>query len=271
MSASADEARALDPRRVQQALVCMLFDPDYEARLRSDLPVEELSAQERELLRSLDPRSLRTDPMRRPRAVQAILEEYPVSAALVGIPAVDAYFASPEFRAAVFGRGSMALAFADYLGDRARGVGAIEAAMAKVRRPKPIPPPTPGATEAIACSPRVAPLITPRGSLAWYQEARARLGSDPLEALAKLPRPWRRRPPRGGAEFHLIEGAEDGSIAIGGASEPLARLLLAASEPTPKSALIDAARRLGADASEAEELLDDLLGEALLVSYARRA
>jgi len=258
---SATSEQKVDPQRVQQALVCMLFDPSYEARIRGDEPVDGIAAPERELLKKLDPRALRTDSMRRPRAVQAILEEYPVSAALIGIPTVDAYFASTNFREAVFNRGSMALAFADYLGDRARGIGRIEAAMARVRRPRNI------VATGIGCSPRVVPVIAPRGSLAWYQEGRARLGAAPLQALAELPRPWRRRPPRGGAEFLLVEGAEDGAIAIGGASEPLVRLLLAAADPGPKSSLVDAACRLGAEPAEAEELLDDLLGDSLLFVY----
>lgn len=258
---SATDRQTLDPQRVQQALVCMLFDPSYEARIRGPEPVAEIAQIERELLRKLDPRALRTDPMRRPRAVQAILEEYPVSAALLGVPTVDAYFTSRHFREAVFGRGSMALAFADYLGDRARGVGRIEASMARVRRPRD------AVRSGIGCGPRVAPLVVPRGSLAWYQEGRARLGADPLQALAEQSRPWRRRPPRGGAEHLLVEGGEDGSIAIGGASEALVRLLLAAVEPGPKSALIDAACRLGAEPAEAEELLGDLLGDSLLMVY----
>ena len=153
----------------------------------------------------------------------------------------------------------MALAFAEFLGDRTRGIGTIEAAIARVRRP-PL-----HRAAGLACAPRFAPRITPRGSLQWYQEARARLGEDPLVALAELPRPWRRRPPRGGAEHLLIEGRDDGSTALGSASEALVRLLLEAAAPRPREVMIDAAIRLGAERGEASELLDELLSEGLLV------
>ena len=132
--------RQLDPERVQRALVCMHFDPAFAAAIRGDgrldLP-EPLTAAERDLLRAVDPRALKTDAMRRARAVQALLEEYPVSAALLGMPVVDAFFSSLRFREAVFTRGSMALAFASYLEDHSAlvgGVATIEAAAAAVRR-----------------------------------------------------------------------------------------------------------------------------------------
>ncbi|HGG58168.1 MAG TPA: hypothetical protein ENK31_10265 [Nannocystis exedens] len=252
--------RDLNPQRIQQAMVCMLFDPRYEALVRSEQPLDELNPDERALLRHQDPRSLRTDPMRRPRALQAILEEYPVSAALLGLPQVDQFFASPIFRAVIRKRGSMAIAFAEFLGKRARGVGMIEAAIARTRRPA---PPQPG----LGCSPLFVPLIVPRGTLDWYQKALLRLGPRPLRSLAKLPRPWRKRPPKGGAEYLLIEGKSDGQTALGGASEGLVRLLLAASRPRPRAEIAAAARRLGAEADEADELLDELLNDGLLTQH----
>ncbi|MCA9687257.1 MAG: hypothetical protein KC457_34170, partial [Myxococcales bacterium] len=125
---------AVDPRRVQHALVCMLFDPKLAARIcgTSELAADDppLSADERTLLRAVDPRALATDHMRRARALQVILEEYPVSAAVVGVDWVDGFFASAVFRRCVSGRGAMAPAFAAYLGNRAKGVGIIEAALA---------------------------------------------------------------------------------------------------------------------------------------------
>jgi hypothetical protein len=125
----------LDPPRVQQALVCMLFDPKYAAKVRGREPLPELGERERELLRGLDPRALATDDMRRARALHVILDEYPVSAALLGIDVVDRFFSSPVFRACVFDRGSMALAFGErWLRDRTSGIGLIETGLARARR-----------------------------------------------------------------------------------------------------------------------------------------
>jgi hypothetical protein len=269
--------RQLDPQRVQRALVCMHFDPALAAAIRGDGPVdlpEPLTAAERDLLRAVDPRALKTDAMRRARAVQAILEEYPVSAALLGTPIVDAFFSSPRFREAVFCRGSMALAFAGYLEDHSAivgGVAIIEAAAATVRRALQRPLPAVDVADPRAhlqCNPRFAPRIVPGGTLAWYERALCRLGADPLRALAELRRPWRKRPPRGGQQYLLIEGKAGGSLALGGASEGLVRLLLAAAQPRPRAELIAIAHELGAEGDEAEELLGDLTGDGLLLHVA---
>ncbi|MEZ4381903.1 MAG: hypothetical protein R3A79_11200 [Nannocystaceae bacterium] len=272
-----ERARAIDPQRVQRALVCMHFDPAFAAAVRGDAALElpqPLSPAERALLRGVDPRTLRTDAMRRARAVQALLEEFPVTAALLGAPAVDAFFSTPRFREAVFTRGSMALAFAAHLELHAQVVGGaatIEAAAATVRRAAQLPPPAVDLVDARAplrCAPRFAPRIVPGGTLAWYERALARLGPDPLRALAELRRPWRKRPPRGGQQFLLIEGKEGGSLALGGASEGLVRLLLAAAEPRPRAELAAVAVALGAEGHEAEELLDELVGDGLLLRVA---
>lgn len=251
----------LDPRRVQAALVCMHLDPAWTAVVRGPAVLPELSARERALLRAVDPRALQTDRYRRARAVHVLLEEYPVTAALLGVPAVDAFFSTPDFRTCVFGHGSMALSFGTWLGLRAGGPGRIEHAAARARRPTVAPPPA----GHLACSPRIVPLLAPAGSLAFYQTQRARLGPDPVAALATAPR-LRERPPRGRAsEPLLVEADPSGDVSLGTASEPLVRLLLAAETPRPRADLAAEAARLGAG-DEADELLDSLLTDALLVT-----
>ncbi len=253
--------RDFDPRRVQHGLVCMLFDPKYAAKVRGRDLVPELGERERELLRGVDPRALATDELRRTRALQVILDEYPVSAALLGVDFVERFFASSAFRASVFERGSMALAFGQgYLGNRAKGVGQIEAGLAFARRDA-RPEPEPG---TLVTARGVVPLTVPDGTLAWYRRARERLGPEPVRALAKLRKPWTTQPPRRGCEQLLIEPQADASLGIASASGPLAALLRAAAEPRPRSELAATAVELGAEAHEADELLDDLLREGLL-------
>jgi len=256
----------LDPRRVQQALVCMLFDPDYAARVRGREPLPELSERERELLRELDPRALATDRMRRARALHVILDEYPVSAAMLGIDVVDRFFSSPEFRACVFDRGSMALDFGErWLGDRTAGVGAIEAGLARARRE--LGRERLESTQKLRRAPGVIPLQVPDGTLAWYRRARERLGPDPLQALTKLRKPWPHKPPRRGRQHLLIEPQVDGTLGIATASEPLVELLRAAEDPRPRAELASVAIELGADSHDADELLDDLLRDKLLCEW----
>lgn len=253
----------LDPRRVQQALVCMMFDRQYADRVRSDEPLPELRERERELLRELDPRALETDDMRRARALHVLLDEYPVSAALLGIDAVDRYFSSAEFRACVFDRGSMALHFGErWLADRTAGIGTIEAGLARARRE----PRTARreSTGLIGRAPGVIPLRTPERTLAWYQRARERLGAEPLQTLLGLRKPWPQKPPRHGEEHLLIEPQADGSLGLASASAALVELLRAADRPRSRAELASAAIELGAEPHEADELLDELLAEGLL-------
>ncbi|WP_181198094.1 hypothetical protein, partial [Enhygromyxa salina] len=237
----------------------MLFDPKYAARVRGAEPLAELGGRERELLRGVDPRALGTDDMRRARALRVILDEYPVSAALLGIEFVERFFSSAEFRACVFERGSMALAFGGrYLRDRAKGVGVLETAMARARRrgrPR---------VAGVGCAVGLVPVRVPDGTLAWYQRARRRLGSEPLAALAKLRRPWANKPPRRGREHLLVEVQGDGSLSIGTASEGLVGLLIAADPPRARGELLGVAIELGAEVGEAEEVLDGLIGDGLL-------
>jgi hypothetical protein len=272
-----------DPRRVQQGLVCMLFDPEYAATVRGREPLPELEERERELLRELDPRALATDDMRRARALHVILDEYPVSAALLGVAAVDRFFSSPVFRACVFERGStwpcaarrfappssapgsMAIYFGErWLGDRTAGIGAIETALARARRGLAMRSDSIG---KIGRAPRVVSLSAPAGTLAWYRRARERLGQQPLQTLLELRKPWPQKPPRRGEEHLLIEPQPDDSLGIATASKPLVELLGAADPPRLRAELATLAIELGAEPHEADALLDDLLGEGLLTLY----
>lgn len=245
----------------------MLFDREYATLVRSREPLPELGERERELLRELDPRALETDDMRRARALHVILDEYPVSAALLGIDTVDRFFSSAEFRAGVFERGSMALGFGERWllagpAERIAGIGVIETALARARRE---------ARRAqcesagmIGRAPGVIALRVPENTLAWYQRARERLGPEPLQTLLELLEPWPQKPPRRGEEHLLIEPQADGSLGIASASKPLVELLRAVEHPRPRAELVSVAIELGAEADDADELLDELLGEGLL-------
>ncbi len=256
---------SLDARRVQQALVCMHFDPEYAALVRGDAPLPELGERERALLRGVDPRALATDDMRRARAVHAIVDEFPVSAAVLGLDVVDRFFSSAAFRACVFERGSMAIAFGRCHAEhpRARGVVAIETAMALARRAVQAPNRESG-SDLLVRSPRIEPVVTAAGMLAFYQRVLARLGPVPLRSLASRRKPWPAAPPERGREHLLIEAKLDGSLVLGTASEGLVELLLAAAPARPRAELARVAVELGADVDEADSLLDDLVADGLL-------
>jgi hypothetical protein len=248
----------LDPRRVQQALVAMLFDPEFAARVQAEGELPELSPRERALLRPLDPRALTTDPHRRARAVHVLVEELPVTAAVLGVAQVEAFLASPEFRAGLRCRAPMTASFATWLGDRALGVGRLEAAMAAVRRAAP----TTG--DGVRCSPGVRGLVVPANTLAFYLRVRAELGPDPVRMLAHWGSRPRPSPPRRGAQFLLVERKADGTIDLGTASEPLVRLLVFAEVPRLRAEVEAEAVRLGAEPHEAAALVEGLVADGLL-------
>ncbi len=258
---------ACNPRRVQATLVAMMFDPGYAARVRDGREGAGLSARERAMLAGVDPRALTADPYRRARAVTALLDEYPVTIALIGVAGAEPFFASAEFRAIVNARGSMAIAFGRWVGKRAGGIGPLEHALAEVRRPHLLS----AGVDVIACAANVRTRILASGTLAYHADARGRLGPDLVARLdlaallAKghgfaLP-----RVPDRGAEYVLVESRPDGSVDVGTASEALVRLLVFAERGKPRAAVRTEAARLGATPEEADELIDDLVSQGLLV------
>ncbi len=256
----------MNPRALQQAIVRMMFDPAFVTAIHGPRAVPGLAEDERALLRAVDRRAFTTDKFRRARAVQALVEEYPVSAAAIGLTAVDSFLSAPEFHACITGRGAIGLAFATWLKDQAAGIGMIEGAMARLRRMGSGAPAVPG---ALMCGPCFAPLIVPAGTLAWYEATREWLGATPLRRLADhAPRPG--LPRRGltrrqGEEYALLEARADGGMDLGTASAALVRLLRHAEQPRARPVLEAEAVKRGAGAHEAAEVIDDLLAQGLLV------
>ncbi len=257
------DADRLDPRRVQQALVAMLLDPGFAARVRGPEDVDELSPRERALLRPIDPRALQTDPHRRARAMHVLVEELPVTAAVLGVGEVEAFFASAELRAGLRQRTPMTAAFAAWVSERAQGVGRLEAAMAAVRRA------APPAGEGVCCSASVRGLVVPANTLAFYLRVRGELGSDPVRTLAGWGGRPRPSPPRRGVQCLLVERKADGTLDLGTASEPLVRLLVLAEVLRSRAEVEAEAVRLGAEPHEAAALVDGLVAQGLLWAGAR--
>lgn len=110
---------------LERVYVRMLFDPAFADRVYEDAEAAlsglDLDAGERAQLVAVDRRAWGHDPLRRYRTLRTLAEEYKASttialAATRSLAALDAFFSSPEFHGAVQERGSMALAFAAFLG-----------------------------------------------------------------------------------------------------------------------------------------------------------
>lgn len=251
------------PEVVQHACVLLHFDERFAAGLFdvSRPPPSWLHDDEVALLRRVDPRAFRTDPERPLRLLAALLEEYPVSCALVGRARLPEFFSSTLFHAAVT-RGRLVVdAFGDWLLPRAHGAAQLELAIALSRRRRR------RRGLGLARAPGVELARVPAGTLAFYVEARDRLGPLPHEAVARgasLVEP----PPRPGLEELLVElspgpGEEGRGPAVAPCAAALFSLLAYAREGRARDDLIEEARRLGAG-DDATDVVDGLVDDGLL-------
>lgn len=243
---------------LRQAMTRLLFDPAYVARVYAG-PVDGLTEAERALLTAVDRRAWGTDKYRRSRGVQALIEEYPVTAAVLGVKGVDAFFSSSAFAGVLSERGSLALSFG--LWAQARGAGDVarlERAVAQARRAKR------PAGAGLVTRPGVEPITLPGGVLAFYAQQRQALGADPVAALAHGRPPVPVPAPTGEPDALLVERDDRGEVQVGGGSSALCALLTFTTQPRSRDAVLARARALGCDPGEDVELVDDLLGEGLL-------
>jgi len=236
----------------------MSFDPALVAKVYEGEPVAGLDEAGRTMLTKPDRRAWGTDPYRRTRALTALLEEFPASAAQAGVGTLDAFFSSEAFHQLCEQRGSMALSFGSWVEELAGGVARLETALARVRRPQP------STTEGIGLAPTAAVVTLPAGTLDQYQALRAQLGPSPVQTLAEGRAQPVTLPESAEVQHLLIQAGTAGDISLTDTTETLAALLLAAEPPVPREVLKATARTLGAEPGEEDELLDSLLGEGLL-------
>ncbi|HEX6839303.1 MAG TPA: hypothetical protein VF334_22150 [Polyangia bacterium] len=154
----------------QQAIVRMLFDGEFAARVRADAAaaLPELPATLRAQLAAIDPRALKLDRLLRQRTLRTLFDEFKGSTTLFlartkKLAALDEFFRSRAFHEAIASGRPLAFAYADFLGPAA---SPIEIALAEARRMK--PPPKDGRVHRV---PGVVALETTRGALAALQQA----------------------------------------------------------------------------------------------------
>jgi hypothetical protein len=114
---------------LQKLMVRMLFDEElveevYAAPDRA-LAGLDLTESERGQLLGVDRRAWRSDALRRRRTLRTLVEEYKVSTTIIlaetrSLASLESFFSSRFWRRSVEDRGSMALAFAEYLLDGSR-------------------------------------------------------------------------------------------------------------------------------------------------------
>ena len=258
-------------RALQAVMLRLTVDPAWGARVYAgdaDARVIStsdgaytLTAEDLALLRAVDPRAWTTDAYRRARLVQALIQEYALTTAMVGIPTVDAFFGSEAFGTVLGHRGSMAEGFGAWLVDRlsgdARQVVALELAVARARRAhRP-----PGEGYVTRCG--VEGVVVSEGTLAAWQEGLRTLGASPLESVAQGMR-WSPPALGKGEEPLLIERKEDGGLGVHGARRSTVGLLIHCRTPCSREGIVRQAKRLRIPKKQVGKLLRSLLDETLL-------
>lgn len=244
----------MSARALQEIVVCAHFGCGFvDAMLATD----DVTEAERAAFRAVDPRAFRCDAERQHRAVAAVLEELPVTAAVAGLDAVYALFHDVEgFGAVVRRHLPMSVCFADRLVPLAGDVARLEGAVARARRRR-----VAGIGIARGNGVEVVEVCAP--SLARWQQARATLGDDAVGAVGR----GQRVPPLPSSTeraFVLIEPSGT-SWGIAPCSAPLGHLLLALDVPVDEATALHIARQQGCDDDdEARALLTDLVNDGLL-------
>jgi hypothetical protein len=162
--------------QAQDAVVRMLFDPAFAQAVRTspDKALPDLPEPLRTQLATIDPRALKMDRLRGRRLLRTLFDEYKASTTLVlarekRMSFLDEFFSSVWFEHALDGP-PVALAYGGYLTlhhPDLSGVVSIERAIARARRPLPLP-----SDGQVWVAPGVAPVtVATQGDLAALQQA----------------------------------------------------------------------------------------------------
>lgn len=254
----------MTPQAIQRFVVRMLWDPTLVERVYGGAVVEGLDAAGRALLTAVDRRAWDTDPYRRARTLQSLVEEYPCSVAEIGVAGLETFFASPAFHAAISDRGSLAGAFGEWIAPKTGPVVRIERAFVELRRASAGPAPRAG---ELARAPGTRPIEAPEGTLARWEATSAALAAPGAGGpLARILAGYRAPPARmGKGKEHLVVRVAGGEAVIPG-SDGVHALLVKAARPIARADLRRVAVRLGATPREAEEVLDGLVEDGLLAA-----
>lgn len=280
---------------LQRVMVRMLYDASYARRVVHEpddaLAGEDLTPEEREWLRKPDPRAWQADAERPSRSLTVLAQEYPTSIALARSLGANAdlflgFFSSLEFHASVRNRGSMALAFGDWLvgltlrsvvaDRRLSALARLERGIVALRRDAPARAPQIGLSSRLyRTSPDKSVHVAPAGTADLHDELYERLPLSGADLAAHVLR-GRVDEPRttvdpAATEHLLLEFArEEGPrvkspVGIAEITGGLAGLLGFAAHPATFDALCAETIRLGAEPGEAGDVVASLVAEGTLV------
>ena len=253
---------------LQRFVVRMLFDPQFVDRVHQEDQIPGLDDEALAWLRAVPRQAWSTDPYRRSRSLQALLEEFPVSAAIwtaeVGdLRKLDAFFSSNAFHVCIHERGSLALSFGNWLEATTGPIGTLETAFARARRFKP------PQGQGWVLAPGHEPVALPVGTVRRYLAIREYLGGDAIGKLLEGLSLPSNLPPLGEQTEHLlIEGGATSDLSIGHIGQALYDLLNGARHAKTIVQLQQLAISLGAEPDEAGTVVQDLIDEELILEIA---
>ncbi len=271
----------------QRAVVRMMFDPQFAAAVRQDPErvLAEVPAALRAQLVALDPRAFGLDPLRRRRVLRVLAEEWKGTITLMlaetrSLAVLEGFFSSTAFHRSVEERGSMPLAFAQWVGEQIAdgklktaalaGVLQIETAVARARRAIAAEVLHPGSDQTLRPADGVFLVDVTTGAMAALNGAEKYLfevGLMPAVALCDdAPRLALDARAQDSTVLHLITVPHEGSITLVTIEGPTAHLLRAfeGRSRTPDQVIADAVAR-GVAEPRARQLLDELIAGEIVV------
>lgn len=240
---------------LRRVMIRLLHDSAFAAEVYTDaeraLGGVDLSATERGWLTMQPPAAWRTDAARPARVLAALGEEFPAAVTLATVHAAG-FLRSPHFHGAIQERGSLALAFGEYLGlapdSRARALARLEWAIAAVRRATARSGAAPA--RGLRLSAHAVVVRVPRGALALLDAVRTGASGGALGP---------------GQEIVLVAGTPGGEVGLEALEPALAAVLERAADGCTREELLAEARRQGAEPGEDAEIVARLLADGLLV------
>lgn len=239
------------PLGLQALVVRMAVDPAYRARMRAQPPAD-VHPQDAAWLAAVDERAWATEPHRRAHLLTAVLDEYPVTGAVLGVQAADAFFSDDAFGAMLERRGRLAEAFGIWALPKVGPLAAFELAVVRARRERIALPA--GASGDWVRTPRTARLVVAEGTVQAWSDRRAAMGPSPTEALAAGHRAVAFRPGKGRQERWRLVIDPQGVAGADPLTGLQAEIHALADAPRPEADLRRGAAQLG---RRAAAIVDD--------------
>ena len=275
-------------QQLQRVLVRMLYDDSFADAARAS--AETLRAEagltddERHQLLAIDPRALRTDPLRRRRTLRMLVDEFKISTTLAlsetrSLAFAESFFASPQFHDAIMARRALYSAYGDFLAlacDDGRlrqpqlaGVVALEAAMARCRRDvrRKLVSSTKTRVRGLVVAPGVSAEVLGGHvieTIHVVEQYLFEVGLMPMVALCEDAPRVGALPPVSDKREHVVLTTTGTHVSMTYVPSSVHALLHVCAAPTPEGAVVSAFAAQGVPEAAVRAAIESLVSEELL-------